>query len=214
MVREEDVRAVFPLFDKMTKRASETLKAEAVKESFAASTYLSFETGVAFFWVKSGGVNVYLTAENGEQTFLMRIGKEGACVTNDSLSYKFSSRTEIVALTESGFNAMYSSQTFVSFVVNVMKEQEERILSVLNGIQYRSVEERLADFLLKASTRSKTHTVNYTQEEIAQFIGTSREVVTREIKSFVQEDLVISSRGKVSVKNAALLRKKAGTRAK
>ena len=124
MVREEDVRAVFPLFDKMTKRASETLKAEAVKESFAASTYLSFETGVAFFWVKSGGVNVYLTAESGEQTFLMRIGKEGACVTNDSLSYKFSSRTEIVALTESGFNAMYSSQTFVSFVVNVMKEQE------------------------------------------------------------------------------------------
>lgn len=208
MVKEEDLLAVLPIYEKMTKKSREVLQKAAWKATFSAGAYLTLDAGMAFFGVKKGGVNVFLVSESGDETFLFKVGKEETCAVNALLAYKCTGQTEILALDGSGFSAMLSSQVFASYVAERFLLKEDVLVSRLNEVLYRSVDERLADFLLKASARSKTHSVSYTQEEIARFIGSSREVVSRKVAFWAKEDVVETARGKIIIKNQTALRKK------
>lgn len=208
MVKEEDILAVLPVYDKMTKRSREVLQKTAWKASFASGAYVSPESGIAFFAVKKGSVNAFLVSESGDEAFLFKVSKEEPCAVNTLVAYKCVGQTEVLALDESGFSAMLSSQVFASYVAERFLLKEEVLVTRLNEVLNRSVDERLADFLIKASARSKTHTVLHTQEEIAQFIGSSREVVTRKVAVWAKEDVLETARGKIIIKNPTALRKK------
>ena len=210
MVKEEDLVAVLPIYEKMTKRSRETLQKSAWKATYSAGTYLTRESGMAFFAVKKGGVDVFLVSESGDETFLFKVSKEEPCAISEDLAYKCTGMTEIIAIDGSGFSAMMGSQVFAAYVAERFLIRENVIVARLNEVLYRSVDERLAEYLLKAAARSKTHVVQNTHEEIARFIGSSREVVTRKVCFLAQEDIVETARGKIIVKNPAALRKKTG----
>jgi CRP/FNR family transcriptional regulator len=57
-----------------------------------------------------------------------------------------------------------------------------------------SMDKRLAIFLLDEIAKTGSDTVKLTHEQIAKYMGSAREVVSRMLKYFSSEGMVVSSR--------------------
>ena len=64
----------------------------------------------------------------------------------------------------------------------------------MQQILFMSFDRRLAIFLLDESAKLGSDTIKLTHEQIAKYMGSAREVVTRMLKYFVSEGIVSSSR--------------------
>ena len=73
------------------------------------------------------------------------------------------------------------------------------VLRTLQQILFLSLEKRLATFLLDECRRRKAQSFSATHEQIARYIGSSREVVTRMLNQFADRGLVKLGRGSVTV---------------
>ena len=69
------------------------------------------------------------------------------------------------------------------------------------------MDKRLAIFLLDETAKSGSDTVALTHEQIAKYMGSSREVVSRMLKYFASEGMVEVSRKGVKLLDKPRLRK-------
>ena len=68
------------------------------------------------------------------------------------------------------------------------------IMWVMQQILFMSMHKRLAIFLLDEAAKNGSDTIKLTHEQIAKYMGSAREVVSRMMKYFVSEGLVETSR--------------------
>jgi len=68
------------------------------------------------------------------------------------------------------------------------------IMWVMQQILFMSMDKRLAIFLLDEISKTGKDTVKLTHEQIAKYMGSAREVVSRMLKYFSTEGLVSVSR--------------------
>ena len=73
------------------------------------------------------------------------------------------------------------------------------VMWVMQQILFMSMDQRLAIFLSDESKRLGSDTIPFTHEQIAKYMGSAREVVTRMLKYFASEGLVEVSRGGVKI---------------
>jgi CRP/FNR family transcriptional regulator len=70
-----------------------------------------------------------------------------------------------------------------------------------------SADKRLAIFLIDELAKSGSDEVKLTHEQIARYMGSAREVVSRMLKYFAQEGIVTLSRGGLKVIDKARMRR-------
>jgi CRP/FNR family transcriptional regulator len=80
----------------------------------------------------------------------------------------------------------------------------------MQQILFMSLDKRLAIFLLDEMAQQGSDTIKLTHEQIAKYMGSAREVVSRMVKYFATEGIVESSRGGIRVLDKQKLRKIAG----
>ena len=80
------------------------------------------------------------------------------------------------------------------------------IMWTMQQILFMSMDKRLAIFLLEESTKSGKDTVKLTHEQIAKYMGSAREVVSRMLKYFSSEGMVEVSRKGVRITDKKRLR--------
>lgn len=81
---------------------------------------------------------------------------------------------------------------------------------LIDQILWKSFDKRLAGFLLEEMDIEETDTLRITHEAIGNHLGNPREVVTRMLKYFVNENLISLSRGTIEIKDRGDLQKIAG----
>ena len=72
---------------------------------------------------------------------------------------------------------------------------------------WKSLDKRLAAFLLEEAAIENTNELKITHEAIANHLGSHREVITRMLRYFQSEGLVRLSRGTVVITDERKLRK-------
>lgn len=80
------------------------------------------------------------------------------------------------------------------------------VMWVMQQILFMSMDKRLAIFLLDESSRIGSDFIALTHEQIAKYIGSAREVVSRMLKYFVNEGIVKSSRKGITIIDKQRLR--------
>jgi CRP/FNR family transcriptional regulator len=80
----------------------------------------------------------------------------------------------------------------------------------MQQVLFLSADRRLAIFLLEESEKLGGDEIHMTHEQIARFMGTAREVVSRLVKYFNQEGWVKTARGCIRLTNREALRDLAG----
>ena len=84
--------------------------------------------------------------------------------------------------------------------ISRMTEGEVCVLSASCMLFY-TLEQRVASYLLEESRRLETDTIQVTQEQLAQAIGSAREAVTRTLKILSAAETVELFRGSVRIRD-------------
>jgi len=176
------------------------------------------DTCAHFAVLVTGRMRVFKLAESGHEITLYHVGAGDACPLN--VSCILSDRTvPAMAMVEEAVEAivipaatfrrwMAEHEALRTFVFQMFATRLTEVMSLVEEVAFRRMDQRLArrlhDLLLQDGTPRAS--VEITHAELAADLGTAREVVSRLLKEFERLGAVTLSRGKIALKNPALLR--------
>src|SRR5699024_591046 len=81
------------------------------------------------------------------------------------------------------------------FIYKLAAERFSDVMWTMQDILFTSFDKRLAAFLLDETEKAHSDTLKMTHEQIAKYMGSAREVVSRMLKYFANEGYVSLFRG-------------------
>ena len=96
---------------------------------------------------------------------------------------------------------MKESAPVANYTNELMASRFSDVMWLLEQIMWRSLDKRVAAFLLEESSINETSELKITHEAIANHLGSHREVITRMLHYFQNEKMVRLSRGTVTILN-------------
>lgn len=81
------------------------------------------------------------------------------------------------------------------------------VMWAMQQILFMGVDKRLAIFLWDETAKTGSNSIKMTHEQIARYMGSAREVVSRMLKYFAGEGIVALSRGEIRVMDKEKLSK-------
>ena len=163
----------------------------------------------------AGQSRVYKMSASGREILLYRVGAGETCVITTTCllgnsNYPASTIVEEaitdVIIPSNAFNQlMIDSKVFRTFVMTNYGALISDLIVLLDEVAFHSLDARLAKLLLDAGDKE----INRTHQQIADELGTAREVVSRQLKRFEQKGWVALGRGHVEVNDKAALSKAA-----
>ena len=94
---------------------------------------------------------------------------------------------------------MERSAPAANFTNEIMAARFSEVMWLIEQIMWKSLDKRVASFLLEESAIEGAARLKLTHETIANHLGTHREVITRMLRYFQNEGLVKLSRGAVEL---------------
>ncbi|OXS14234.1 Crp/Fnr family transcriptional regulator [Zobellella denitrificans] len=166
-----------------------------------------------FIWVLSGQVAVSLLGRQGRDVELYRLNPGDSCVLTTSCLFGNSPFPATAATTrpcrllllpEAEFNrALEQSPSFRRLVFASLGERLAALMAQIESIAFDSIDSRLARALLAPGHDE----LAVTHEQLAQRIGSAREVVSRRLSHFSRQGWLSLSRGHIRLLNADALRR-------
>lgn len=203
----------FPFWDKLNEYEKELWMQETRTVKYEKGfRMLQCESGCnGIMIVKTGQMRTYISSEEGREITLFRVFKDDVCVLSaaglmDAIVFDVMidavEDSEVLMIPVSVCEVvMKSHPEFEAYLYRTATERFSDVLWVMQQILFLSVDRRIAQFLWDEMIRSSSMTINLTHEEIAKYIGSAREVVTKVLKYFQDENILTLSRGKITVTN-------------
>lgn len=167
--------------------------------------------------IKSGGLRTYILSEDGREITLYRLIEGDICILSASCILKNITfdvhidaevDTEIMIVNATIFQKICKHNIYAeNFSNKVTVERFSDVMWSMEQILFMSFDKRLAIFLLDEISRNGNDTLTLTHEQIAKYMGSAREVVSRMLKYFANERIVELSRGAVRVIDKKKLRR-------
>lgn len=215
----ENVPRLFELYPALAEVAPEiraAVLAQAQLLAVPAGTVLFDERQPCqgFPFVLAGAVRVLKSAPNGRELPLYRVLPGETCIITSSCLLgraDYNARgvaegaTELVFLPRPQFDLLLASPPFRNFVFQLFAERIAELMQLVEEVAFRKLDQRLAALLL-----GKGKTLHTTHQQLADELGSVREMVTRLLKGFAEQGLVALGREQVEILDAAGLRRIAG----
>ncbi len=164
-------------------------------------------TGVIL--VLSGCLRAYMLSDQGRELTLYRLYPNDICMLSASCVLKSINFDVFVDACQKSEVLIIASEAFASLIKNNVHAENfalhqairkfSDVTGVMQHMLFTSFDRRLARFLLHEADITGDHSVYLTHEEIAGHLGTAREVVSRMLKQFADEEMVRLSRGVVQI---------------
>ncbi|MBQ4344261.1 MAG: Crp/Fnr family transcriptional regulator [Erysipelotrichaceae bacterium] len=159
--------------------------------------------------IQSGQLRAYSLSEEGREITLYRLFEQDVCLFSASCimpSLQFEMMIEAEKETEFWIippdvveRIMKQSAVFSNYINETLSARFSEVMWLMEQVMWKSLDKRLANFLLEESVLEQTAQLKITHEKIANHLGSQREVISRMLKYFQQEELVQLSRGTVEL---------------
>ena len=163
---------------------------------------------VGVLFVKTGRLRVYIMSEDGKEVTLYRIGPGEVCILTAScvlseitfdVYVDAEEASQAVVLNSFAFAKLIDSNIYVENFANRMKAQRfSDVMWTMQQILFYSFDKRLAIFLYEELIKNGP-IIRYSHMEIAKYLGSAREVVSRMLKYFENEGIVKVSRKEIEI---------------
>lgn len=167
--------------------------------------------------VRSGCLRLYMMSEEGRDITLYRLHKGDICMLSASCVLDAITFDVFVDVQEDSECYVIGGPAFAAvsqrnpqmkiFALETAVGRFSDVMWVMQQILFMSMDKRLAIFLLDESARNGTDAVTLTHGQIALYMGSAREVVSRMLKYFANEGIVEVSRKGVKILDKKRLRK-------
>lgn len=169
----------------------------------------------------SGRMRVFKLGERGHEITLYHVGAGEACPLNVSCILsdrpvpamaRVEEDVDAIVIPAATFRSWMARHEWLrTFVFTTFATRLSEMMSLVEEVAFRRMDQRLArrlhDILLVPSPAGgKRQSVEITHAELAADLGTAREVVSRLLKELERLGAISLSRGKIALKNGAVLR--------
>ena len=171
---------------------------------------------IGILLIKTGDLRVYMLSEEGREVTLYRLQDGDSCVLSAScvissitfdVHIEAETDTTLFIINAPEFAHLTDTNIHVeSFAYKLATERFSDVMWAMQQILFMSLDRRLAIFLIDETIKNKTDSINLTHEQIARYIGSAREAVSRMLKYFAAEGLVKLSRRDIKIIDKQKLR--------
>lgn len=210
-------REIFPFWDRITDADRDYIcqNSQALHYPKGTNIHDGNEcSGVIF--VRSGSLRLYMMSEEGKDITLYRLHKGDMCMLSASCVLQAITFDVFIDAEEDSECFVISGPAFAAvsdrnpciriFSLETAVGRFSDVMWVMQQILFMSMDKRLAVFLADETARTGSDTIALTHEQIARYIGSAREVVSRMLKYFANEGIVEVSRKGVKVLDKKRLR--------
>ena len=201
----------FPIWDQLTSSEQEQLSRAAVKRSVPAGTLLHNGSAdcLGLLVLCSGQLRAYIVSDEGREITLYRLFERDMCLFSASCimqSIQFDIVIESEKPTEFWLippdvykKLMTNSAIIANYTNQLMATRFSEVMWLMEQVMWKSLDKRLAAFLLEESTLEESDVLKITHEKIGNHLGTAREVITRMLRYFQNEKMVVLARGTIEL---------------
>ncbi|MDJ0531597.1 MAG: Crp/Fnr family transcriptional regulator [Xenococcaceae cyanobacterium MO_207.B15] len=206
------ISASFPFWEKLDNPSQINFLNQCQQVSLSAGKFICLEGDVCNHLplVISGSVRVYKIGTSGREITLYHLEKGDSCIMTASciISQK---EFPAFAVTETEVEAIIipanslrkwvmHNPTWQEYIFGLLSQRLADVIEIIEEVAFRRMDCRIASYLIKNCDRT-IPTMQITHEAIAQELGSSREVVSRILKTFEKQGLLSLSRGMIQLKN-------------
>lgn len=188
-------KEIFPQFEP---ELIAVLEKEAVFKTFAAGEVI-MRTGQyikSTVLILSGQIKIYRENDEGGEFLMYYLGPGQACAISMICAIQ-SQTSEIMAKAEEDTEVlmlpiqlmdelMNKYKSWYQFVIQTYRSRFDELLSVIDNIAFRNMDERLEFYLKRHASKTGKKNIELSHQQIADDLHTSREVVSRLLKKMEQ----------------------------
>ena len=208
----------FPIWDQLNQDQQGRLQNSVALRSAPKETVLHNGdmdcTGLLL--VKSGQLRAYILSDEGREITLYRLFDRDMCLFSASCMMR-SIQFEVTIEAEKDSRLwiippevyqrlMEESAPVANYTNELMASRFSEVMWLMEQIMWKSLDKRVAAFLLEEASIEGSSVLKITHEAIANHLGTHREVITRMLRYFQSEGMVRLSRGMVRLLDEDRLR--------
>ncbi len=165
---------------------------------------------MGFPFILSGAIRVVKTAANGRSLPLYRVLPGETCIVTSSCLLGHSDynargesegETTLIFLPRKPFEQLLSHIAFRDFIFHLFSERIVELMQLIEEVAFRKLDQRLASLLL-----GKGRLLRATHQQLADELGSVREIVSRLLKSFAERGWVALGREQIEILDPAALR--------
>jgi len=204
----------FPFYSNMTEADKKLLRESVTVSKLMRGQIMTGDNNrcLGILMVISGRLRLFRLSEKGREMTLYRIGAGEMCLLSGicalgSVDYHFSIEAErgsfLVILPSEVFKELlFRSEPFMSHVFGELAKKLILSIETIEMLLFSSIEERILAFLQsRANVKGE---VKATHEKMAAELGSSREVITRQLQKMSEKGLVKQERGLIAVNKTLL----------
>lgn len=207
------LEAQYPVLAELPPKLREAVAgaAQAMTVPAGATLFDERQPCQGFPFVLAGAIRVAKVAANGRELPLYRVTPGETCIITSScllgnVPYNARGTTEsetlLVLLPQGLFNDLLAQVPFRNFIFNLFAERMADLMRLVEEVAFRKLDQRLAALLL-----GKGRVVRATHQQLADELGSVREMVSRLLKGFAEQGWVALGREQIEIRDAASLRR-------
>lgn len=221
MLEKDDltfVKSRLTFWDKLNDMEKAIIENNTAKVSYkkGAKLHSANNECLGVLLVKSGELRVYILSEDGRDVTLYRISAGDVCVLSascilNSITFEVQidaeTDTEAFLINIGAFGKLSNNNVYVeNFAYKNTMERFSDVMWSMEQILFMRFDKRLAIFLLDEVSKTNSSDLSLTQEQIAKYVGSAREVVSRMLKVFQSQGILEQSRGQIHIINKEKLK--------
>ena len=200
-----------PFWDKLTREQQQRIADVVEFRNVTKGTYIHDSSAecLGLVVLKSGQLRTYILSEDGREITISRLFEydvsllSASCVMPDmqlNVMIEAEKDSEFWSIPACLFkNLMDESLPVANYAHSLLSGNFSELMWLMEQIMWKSMDKRLAAFLLEESNVENSPVLVMTHEKIANHLGTAREVVTRMLRYFQSENMVRLTRGAVEI---------------
>ncbi len=208
-----DIKELFPAFDKAL--LDEIALHAEIREIKAGEILIRKSQYIKnTMLVLKGAIKIYRDDIEGGEFFMYQLNPGQACaVSMICAAQAETSQVTAEALEDSTVLTiplrmmekwMAENRSWYEFVISTYRSRFDELLSVIDQIAFRSMDERLEFYLKRQSKDSSLRVINISHQQIATDLNSTREVVSRLLKKMEQRGLVKLHRNSIELEQKML----------
>ena len=200
-----------PIWDRLQPRQQrlllDTLTAQTVKRDTLLRGGSADCAGLLL--IRTGQLRAFVYSEEGREITLFRLFEGALCLfcapcVIPSIQFEVTIQaekdTEFWSIPVGVYQQLMAESAAVANYTNeLMASRFSEVMSRMEQFMWRSMDRRVAAFLLQEAAIEETCELRITHETIANHLGSHREVITRTLREFQRAGMVRLSRGRVTI---------------
>ena len=162
--------------------------------------------------VLSGSMRVIRQDEDGREILLYYIKPGESCIMSFLAGiHEGTSKVKLVVEEDSEVLMLPIAKAsewikvypeWANFIFKLYHQRFEELLDVINAVAFQKLDDRIVTLLKRKASVYGSNEISITHQQLAEELGTTREVVSRLLKQMEKQELITLSRNKITLNTA------------